>query len=70
MIPMTNAQEHRIHAYHFGIKFINIICAIVDQIRNALEDRIHVQVGFAGVARLMNAQKEKHVGWGNAKVCD
>ena len=70
MIPMTNAQEHRIHAYHFGIKFINIICAIVDHIRNVLEDRIHAQVGFAGVVRLMNAPKEKHVGWGNAKVCD
>ena len=67
---MTNAQEHRIHAYHFGIKFINIICAIVDHIRNVLEDRIHAQVGFAGVVRLMNAPKEKHVGWGNAKVCD
>ena len=67
---MTNAQEHRIHAYHFGINFININCAIVDQIRNALEDRIPVQMGYACVARMMNAQKEKHVGWGNAKVCD
>ena len=59
---MTNAQEHRIHAYHFGINFININCAIVDQIRNVLEGLITVLVGFAVVARLMNAQKEKHVG--------
>ena len=59
---MTNAQEHRIHAYHFGINFININCAIVDQIRNVLEGLINVLVGFAVVVRLMNAQKEKHVG--------
>ena len=67
---MTNAQEHRIHAYHFGINFINISCAIVDQIRNALEGRIPVQVGCVGVARMMNAQNLKHVGWENVKVCD
>ena len=55
---MTNAQARLIHACHFGTKFINIICAIVDQMGNALEDRIHAEVGYVGVVRRMNAQKE------------